>query len=94
MNKINLFSSYNIIKVFFLLIGLNYIYFSIRLSLRENSWIAGDWLINYEGGILRRGLSGEILLFLSNTLSVSSIPCEGGGRNCFFPFGLISVVLK
>lgn len=73
MNKLNLLNPQNIIRLFFLLIIFNYIYFSIRFSLRENPWIAGDWLINYGGGILRRGLSGEIILFLSKILFVNII---------------------
>ena len=59
--------------ILFILWSINYIYFSIRFSLRENPWIAGDWLINYGGGILRRGLSGEIILFLSKILFVNII---------------------
>lgn len=73
MNKLNLLNPHNIIRAFFLLIVFNYIYFSIRLSLRENPWIAGDWLINYGGGILRRGLGGEIILFISKILSINVI---------------------
>ncbi len=73
MFKLNLFNIHTLIKIFFFFIFLNYLYFSIRLSLRENSWIAGDWLMNYEGGILRRGLSGEIILLISNTLSINVI---------------------
>ena len=28
-------------------------------------WQVGDWLIDYSGGIVRRGLSGEVLFFLT-----------------------------
>ena len=73
MFKLNLFNIHTLIKIFFFFIFLNYLYFSIRLSLRENAWIAGDWLMNYEGGILRRGLSGEIILLISNILSANVI---------------------
>ena len=66
MNKLDLFNRYLLIKIFFSLIFLNYFYFSSRITLRENAWITGDWLINYDGGLLRRGLSGEIILLLSN----------------------------
>ena len=34
-------------------------------------WHFSEWLINYEGGFVRRGLCGEILLFLYNTLGIN-----------------------
>jgi len=33
--------------------------------LRINNWIALEWLINYEGGFIRRGLAGELIRYLS-----------------------------
>mgnify|MGYP001246612591 CR=1 FL=1 len=71
MNKLNLFNLHTLIRIFFFFIFLNYLYFSIRLTIRENSWIAGDWLMNYEAGILRRGFSGEIILLISKISSIS-----------------------
>ena len=71
MIKLNVFNNHTLVKIFFSFIFLNYLYFSIRLSLRENSWIAGDWLMNYEAGILRRGLSGEIILLISKISTIS-----------------------
>ena len=68
---LKIFNKHQLIKIFFLLIFINYSFFSIRHSLRENPWIAGDWLMNYEAGILRRGLSGEIILLLSNISSIN-----------------------
>ena len=32
-----------------------------------------EWLINYQGGFTRRGLSGETIYFLSNSLKISPI---------------------
>jgi hypothetical protein len=41
------------------------------LLLREpNGWTPADWLINYEGGFVRRGLSGEALLELARATHV------------------------
>lgn len=38
-------------------------------NLRHPSdWAMGDWLINYTGGFVRRGLLGEMALLLRNTL--------------------------
>jgi len=36
-------------------------------------WILGDWLINYEGGFVRRGLTGQVILLLSRALHVSPL---------------------
>jgi len=33
-------------------------------------WVLGDWLINYSAGFVRRGLSGEIMIWLSNVLNL------------------------
>jgi hypothetical protein len=34
-----------------------------------NEWNISEWLINYEGGLVRRGLSGEIIRLVATTLS-------------------------
>ena len=36
-------------------------------------WILGDWLINYQGGFVRRGLMGQIIFFLSRWLHLSPL---------------------
>lgn len=36
-------------------------------------WFHGDWLINYQGGFVRRGLIGEIILWLSRIFNVRVI---------------------
>ncbi len=36
----------------------------------RSAWIYGSWLINYRGGFVRRGLSGEIFLDLKRLLHV------------------------
>ncbi len=33
---------------------------------QPDGWLIGDWLINYQGGFVRRGLPGEIFLKLSS----------------------------
>ena len=38
-----------------------------------DSWTIGEWLINYQGGFVRRGLMGETIYFLSNSLKISPI---------------------
>ncbi len=37
------------------------------------NWILSDWLINYEGGFIRRGLSGQAILFLSHISHISPV---------------------
>ena len=36
-------------------------------------WILGDWLINYQGGFVRRGLVGQIIFLLSSWLHLSPL---------------------
>ena len=44
------------------------------LTLRYyRSWTVADWLINYAGGFLRRGLAGQVAWQLGRTLHVSPI---------------------
>ncbi len=59
-----MFKNINYKNLSFLLITIttiNYIFFTHRFFQRENGFILGDWLINYEGGFTRRGLFGEII---------------------------------
>ena len=52
------------------LITINYTFFSHRIIFRENPYITADWLINYQGGFVRRGFIGEILFQLNNFLKI------------------------
>jgi hypothetical protein len=36
-------------------------------------WILGDWLINYQGGFVRRGLTGQIIFLISRVLHLSPL---------------------
>ena len=59
---------------FFLLL----IVFGIPLNLYknrfyDNSWTVGEWLINYAGGFVRRGLPGEIIRIISDKFLISPI---------------------
>lgn len=42
-----------------------------RNYLNRDNWKIGDWLINYSGGFVRRGLTGEVVLFLSEYITLS-----------------------
>lgn len=37
------------------------------------SWSLGDWLVNYEGGFVRRGLWGELALLAGRTVHISPV---------------------
>ena len=39
----------------------------------EDNWTIGEWLINYQGGFVRRGFGGELIYHLSNIFSISPI---------------------
>ena len=39
--------------------------------LKHNRWSIGDWLINYQGGFVRRGLSGELFYTLSQITHIN-----------------------
>lgn len=62
------------LEYFFLIICI----FGIPLNLfknrfYDNSWTIGEWLINYSGGFVRRGLPGEIIYFLSSNFNINPI---------------------
>jgi hypothetical protein len=38
-----------------------------------DTWLVGDWLINYHGGFVRRGLIGEIFLDISQWLGIEMV---------------------
>ena len=39
----------------------------------NDSWTIGEWLINYQGGFVRRGFLGEGIYLLSNAMKISPI---------------------
>lgn len=43
----------------------------------NDPWLVGDWLIDYAGGLVRRGLSGEIMLGLSALTGLTPAACTG-----------------
>ena len=74
INKYNsLLNRNNFIILFFLFLILNYLFFNYRILFRENGYILGDWLINYNGGFVRRGLIGHLFFHLSKELNISII---------------------
>ena len=53
--------------------SINYLFFTHRFFQRENGYILGDWLINYEGGFVRRGFLGELITNISSLLNLDLI---------------------
>lgn len=47
----------------------------ISLDYAVTGWSGGDWLINYSGGFIRRGLLGEALKGTATILKVSPLVC-------------------
>ncbi len=52
-------------------VALATIAYGILLHRWSSSWILSDWLINYEGGFVRRGLAGEVLYRLGHLLHIA-----------------------
>jgi hypothetical protein len=65
-SKINLFFKIYIITIFFLSILILYHKF-----LYPTDWTTSEWLINYHGGFIRRGLIGELLLSINQFLNLN-----------------------
>ena len=75
--------NFKFLSIFLLILtSINFIFFTYRFFKRENGYILGDWLINYHGGFTRRGLFGDIIIYLSNIIKLDLI-------NLFF----ISVII-
>ena len=45
----------------------------ITNSSYDASWTIGEWLVSYQGGFIRRGLSGSIIYFLTNQFNINPI---------------------
>ena len=49
---------------------IQYVRVSSLLAETWSGWAIGDWLINYDNGPTRRGLSGAIIFYLSQVLNI------------------------
>ena len=63
--KINKF--YNIYFFSLIFFGSSFLYLKHYGGLDSS---ISDWLINYSGGFVRRGFSGQIAIYLSNFLNI------------------------
>jgi hypothetical protein len=62
------FSAAYLVLILIAMIGIG-----LHSTRTMTQWILGDWLINYQGGFVRRGLIGQIIFLLSRWLHVSPL---------------------
>ncbi|EHL32856.1 hypothetical protein [Legionella drancourtii] len=55
------------LSIIFLLTALG----SWQAFLTHSTWHMGDWLINYQGGFVRRGFLGEFIYQLANYTTIN-----------------------
>lgn len=58
--------------IFFVAIIVKYIWYLHMYAVMDEGFIIGDWLINFEAGFVRRGLSGYLILHLSDLLNLAA----------------------
>jgi hypothetical protein len=52
------------------LMALLLVHYAVQVASGGHAWKTGDWLINYSDGLIRRGLSGAVSIFVAQILSV------------------------
>ena len=61
----------NILSIYFIyLIIATYVYLLLQINEFPQKYVFTEWLINYEGGYVNRGLLGQIVFYISNTFSI------------------------
>ena len=61
------------LDIFLVYVGLFTLINGLIATQALRGWILGDWLINYEGGFVRRGLMGEAALLLARLFHTSPV---------------------
>ena len=67
MNKYSIKNSFLLFTFFLVFYSIFYLYLKHDVG---NDWSISEWLINYQGGFTRRGLGGEINIFLADFFSL------------------------
>ena len=67
MKKYSIRNSFLLFIIFLIFYSIFYLYWKHNVG---NDWSISEWLINYQGGFTRRGLGGEINIFLANFFSL------------------------
>ena len=66
-----MFKKNKIITIYFLYLFVGiFIYSILLINEFPQRYVFTDWLINYEGGYVRRGLLGQIIYEISNLLNI------------------------
>ena len=61
----------NILSIYFIyLIIATYVYLLLQINEFPQKYVFTEWLINYEGGYVNRGLLGQIVFYISNTFRI------------------------
>ena len=60
-----------VLPYFFVLLFLGTLTAACFGYVAHNSWKMGDWLINYQGGMVRRGLLGELIYQLAHITKIN-----------------------
>lgn len=69
----NLKINKRVVLLFFSFLVINYLFFNYRILFRQNGYILGDWLINYQGGFAGRAFLGELFYLLSKKFNIYPI---------------------
>ena len=59
-----------ILSIFFMGVTSLYLLSLYFYTMQCDGWVIGDWLINYEAGFVRRGLSGFLIIGLSDLINL------------------------
>jgi len=96
MNKITsaIFrESYKKIPYLLLLALLGFYFFEItylQSTFSKHPWIAGDWLINYSGGLIRRGFIGSLIIWWTENFNQQPLTILLGIKKSLYLIWLIS----
>lgn len=76
------------LNAYLFFIGIITLLYGFRATRIARNWALSDWLINYEGGFVRRGLPGEITYQISHLLHMS-----GTTFTLLYFYGLYAAIL-
>jgi hypothetical protein len=63
------------VNLYFAYVAVATFAYGLIVTRISRNWIISDWLINYRGGFVRRGLPGQIAYSLSHLLHISTVSC-------------------
>lgn len=63
--------THKFLKYYLFFVFITSVYFLYNKFLYPTDWTTSEWLINYQGGFVRRGLSGEFLFQINKVLDLN-----------------------